>query len=410
MRTFRDPPGRPLPSRGIVVGVGVRIGCGLSTEPVRRGSALQAAAAARDGLAGGSADVALVFAAGAHLAAPEAMLQAVHDVLAPDALVGCGAGGVLADAREVEGGTAIAVWAADLAGGRAQTFHSQATPAERGVAISGLPDLTGAACCLLLPDPLSFPTAGILGELHRSAGGVPVLGGLASARTAEGAAALFCEDQVVEAGAVGLRLDDVELLPCVSQGAVAIGPELTVTAGGERRIEELDGLAALTVLRDVVDTLPRPERARARSGLLLGMRVDETTLAGEAPPSDAYQLVGLAGAEQATGILAVGAPVEPGLRVRLHVRDADSADRDLHDALALRRAALGEQRPAGALMFTCNGRGAGLFGTPHHDAQVLAEELAAPAAGFFAAGEIGPVGGRPALHGFTATVAVFAGD
>ena len=393
----------------MVVGVGVAIGCGLSTESDARAGAAQAAAAALEGLAGGSADVALVFATGAHLVAPERMLEAVHDVLAPDALVGCGAGGVLADAREVEGGTAIAVWAADLAGGRAQAFHSRATPAEGGVAITGLPDMAGAACCLLLPDPLSFPTEGILGELHRRAGGVPILGGLASARTAEGAAALFCEDHVVGAGAVGLRLDGVELLPCVSQGAAAVGPELTVTAGGARRIEELDGVAALAVLRDVVDALPAPERARARGGLLLGMRVDEAGAAGDAPPSDAYHLVGLAGTEQTTGALDVGALVEPGLRVRLHVRDADSADRDLHEALALRRAALGEQRPAGAVMFTCNGRGAGLFGAPDHDARVLAQELDAPAAGFFAAGEIGPVGGRPALHGFTATVAVFAG-
>jgi len=104
--------------------------------------------------------------------------------------------------------------------------------------------------------PAVLPHRGDPRELHRRAGGVPVLGGLASARTAEGAAALFCDDQVVEAGAVGLRLDDVELLPCVSQGAAAVGPELTVTAGGARRIEELDGQAALTVLRDVVGTLP----------------------------------------------------------------------------------------------------------------------------------------------------------
>jgi small ligand-binding sensory domain FIST len=59
-------------------------------------------------------------------------------------------------------------------------------------------------------------------------------------------------------------------------------------------------------------------------------------------------------------------------------------------------------------VFTCNGRGRGLFGMPDHDAGVVAEAFAgAPAAGFFAAGEIGPVGGAPFLHGFTATVAVF---
>ena len=82
--------------------------------------------------------------------------------------------------------------------------------------------------------------------------------------------------------------------------------------------------------------------------------------------------------------------------MRLHARDAVSADRDLREALGLRREALGGGTPAGALVFTCNGRGEAMFGTPDHDALTLDEELAgAPAAGFFAAGEIGPVGGDP---------------
>jgi small ligand-binding sensory domain FIST len=90
-------------------------------------------------------------------------------------------------------------------------------------------------------------------------------------------------------------------------------------------------------------------------------------------------------------------------------RDAATADRDLHAALSLRREALGSDAPVGALMFTCNGRGRGMFGVPDHDAATLQAELGdIPAAGFFAAGEIGPVGGESFLHGFTATVAVFA--
>jgi small ligand-binding sensory domain FIST len=95
--------------------------------------------------------------------------------------------------------------------------------------------------------------------------------------------------------------------------------------------------------------------------------------------------------------------------VRLHARDAASADRDLREALSMHMQALGGRRPAGALVFSCNGRGRGLFGHGDHDAEAVADELAgAPAAGFFAAGEIGPVGGETFLHGFTATVAVFA--
>ena len=118
---------------------------------------------------------------------------------------------------------------------------------------------------------------------------------------------------------------------------------------------------------------------------------------------------GLVGADPETGEVAVGTEVRPGQVVRLHARDASSADRDLHRALGIRMEALGGRRPAGALVFACNGRGSGMFGTPDHDAEAIASELGgAPAAGFFAGGEIGPVGGEYFLHSFTATVAVFA--
>ena len=86
--------------------------------------------------------------------------------------------------------------------------------------------------------------------------------------------------------------------------------------------------------------------------------------------------------------------------MRIHARDAASADRDLSEALELRRRALGDDAPAGALMFTCNGRGRGMFGLPDHDAGAVAGTLGdIPTAGFFAAGEIGPVGGEGSCTG-----------
>jgi small ligand-binding sensory domain FIST len=67
-----------------------------------------------------------------------------------------------------------------------------------------------------------------------------------------------------------------------------------------------------------------------------------------------------------------------------------------------------EKRPAGALLFTCNGRGTRLFDRPNHDTSVLrAEAGAIPVAGLFAQGEIGPVSGQNSLHGFTASVVLF---
>ncbi|MEA2289660.1 MAG: hypothetical protein QOD55_1657 [Solirubrobacteraceae bacterium] len=383
----------------------VRIGCGLSTSPDPRVAAIEAGTEARSRLGGMSADVAFMFCAGAHLAAPEATLEGVHEALAPPALVGCGAGGVLGGGREVEHGTAVAVWAAALGGGTAEAFHAEALETPEGTAVTGLAEVEDATAVVLLPDPYSFPTAAVLEELSRRAPAVPILGGLSSARTTDGDAALFVGDRVVGAGAVGMRFEGVEVLPCVSQGAAPIGPELTVTAAEGNLIRELAGRPALERLRDAIEELTERERGMVANGLLLGIVID-----GGKPEyrQGDFLVRGLLGADPEHGTVAVGAPVAPGTVVRMHARDALSADRDLRDALGLRLEALGGTAPAGALLFTCNGRGRSLFGIPDHDAAALAEELGgAPAAGFFAAGEIGPVGGDPFLHGFTATVAVF---
>src|SRR4051794_14095522 len=209
----------------------VHIGAGLSTSPDPRAGALEAALTARRGLADNSCDLAIVFVAGAHLAAPEAVLEAVGETLAPEQLAGCAAGGVIAGGREVEDGTAVAVWAAHLAEGTASTFHATVEELEEGTgALAGMADLEGAAGAILLADPATFPTDAVLHFLSEAAPAVPLMGGLASARTAGGATALFMGDQVLEEGAVGVRLDDIEILPCVSQGAAPIGPELTITA------------------------------------------------------------------------------------------------------------------------------------------------------------------------------------
>jgi small ligand-binding sensory domain FIST len=385
----------------------VRIGTGLSTSPDARAGALEAALSARDGLGGESCDLALVFAAGTHLAAPEAVLEAVVEALAPAELAGCAAGGVIGGRREVEDGTAVTVWAAHLGAGTASTFYATVEEIDEGTgALAGMPDLEHAAGAILLADPATFPTDAVLRFLANAAPAVPLLGGLASARTAGGGTAMFRGEEVFEEGAVGVRLDDVEVLPCVSQGAMPLGPELTITAAEGNLITELAGRPALEKLRETIEDLPAEEVELVQGGLLMGIVVEHNKpdyVSGD------FLVRGLVGADPATGNVAVAADIRPGQVVRLHARDAESADRDLREALGVRMAALGGRTPAGALVFSCNGRGRGLFGTEDHDARAVADELAgAPAAGFFAAGEIGPVGGESFLHAFTATVAVFA--
>lgn len=382
----------------------MRIGTGISTHADPRVGAIEAAQAARAGLDGAAADLAVVFAAGAHVEAPEATLEGVHEALRPPGLVGCGASGVLGCGTEHEGGTAVAVWAAALDGASARTFHASAAVRDESVTVVGMEDLAGARGAILLPDPWTFPTDPLLQELALRAPGVPVIGGLASARRPDGRSVLFHGDAVCDGGAVGVRFDDVELLPCVSQGATPVGPELTITAAEGNVIRELAGRPALDCIREVIARLDAREQTLIAGGLLVGLVVD-----GGHPdyaPGD-FLVRQLIAADPATGTLAVAAQVAPGQVLRLHARDAASADGDLQDQLRLRVAALGGA-PAGALAFSCNGRGRAMFGVADHDAGALAKELAgAPAAGFFAAGEIGPVGGASFLHAFTATVALF---
>jgi small ligand-binding sensory domain FIST len=323
----------------------------------------------------------------------------------PGELVGCGAGGVIGPHREIEDGTAVSIWAAHLGDGEVSAFHASVEELEEGAgALTGMPDLTGAAGAILLADPATFPTDAVLRFLSEQTPMVALLGGLASGR-AGGDAVLFLGEEVLGDGAVGVRLDGVEMIPCVSQGATPIGPELTITSADGNVIDELAGRPALVTLRETIEALPPDELAMVQGGLLVGIVVD--TNKPEYVQGD-FLVRGLVGADPSTGKVAVAADVHPGQVVRLHARDAASADRDLREALQIRMDALGGRAPAGALLFACNGRGRDMFSAPHHDAAAVAEELlGAPAAGFFAAGEIGPVGGEHFLHSFTATIAVF---
>jgi small ligand-binding sensory domain FIST len=384
--------------------VSVRAGSGLSTGRDPLAASVEAAEATAAQLDRGEVDLAVVFASGTNLRAPEAVLEGVRSVLAPGALVGCAAGGVLGGGRELEDESAVAVWAARFTGtGEAQAFHL--TMGDDPDSIAGMPPLDAATGVIMLADPYSFSPEGALGRLSADAPAVPVLGGLASGRTPSGGSALFVDDRVHEEGAVGVLLRGVEMLPCVSQGATPVGREVTITAAEANIIYELAGRPALDTFEQIVGELEPRDRTLLAGGLLIGLVIES----GQPEYEQGDFLVrGVLGADPESRGIVVGASVREGQVVRLHARDAQSADEDLRRALRLRVEALSGEPPAGAIVFSCNGRGRAMFGAPDHDALAVSHELGgAPTAGFFAAGEIGPVGGRSFLHGFTATIAVF---
>jgi small ligand-binding sensory domain FIST len=364
----------------------------------------EAAARAALGLGGAPCDMALVFAGQDNLAHAGVGLEAVHDRLHPAALAGCGAQGVVGTRREVETG-GVVVWAASLGEGTADAFHLEAIGAGEGrLAITGMPDIGEDEALVMFVDPYTFPAEALLAEIARSSPGVPVVGGLAAAESAP--AALFHDSWVSPMGAVGVVLSDVDVHCTVSQGASPIGPEMVVTGCDGNVIEELASRPALDRLMYAIrNELSADEQALATQGLLVGIVIDENRPDYERGD---FLVRALMSVDEQERTITVGERVRVGQTVRLHVRDAASADIDLRDALE--RTARELDRPAaGALIFTCNGRGSHMFGSAGHDADALAREIGpAPAAGFFSAGEIGPVGERSFVHGFSTSVALFS--
>lgn len=348
-----------------------------------------------------------VSAPGEPLAAGRALAHAAALIAeeAPECvIVGSSAHGVIGGASSVELQPAVSVWLAHLPGSRARGFRLATVPAPHGgVALTGLPDIADDdRLAFLLADPWTLPADDVVAAFARIDGPLPVVGGLVSGGGRRGDSRLVLDGAVFDNGGVGVILDAAApVRVVVSQGCRPIGDPMTVTASEGMTLHELAGRPALERIRDVVASLDDGDQALAVRGLHVGIARDDGIDGSHAAD---YVIRGIFGADAATGAVRVGDDVPLGSVVRLHLRDADSAEADLRSVMRL---VTGSAGPAGAYLVTCNGRGGAMFTTSDHDAAIVRDGLGnAAVAGFFAAGEIGPVGGRNHLHGFTAVVLV----
>jgi small ligand-binding sensory domain FIST len=381
-----------------------RIGAALSSEPGAQEAARDAAQQARAGLDGEAVDLAYCFLSPSHLEHAEQAAAAVRDALAPRHLLACVAEGVVAGTRELEQGPGVAVWAAALPEADVQCFHVAAIETESEIAVTGFPRLERPSLVTFLADPFTFPVGPFLTRLNEERPALPLVGGIAAGGGEPEAQALIVDDDVHLHGAIGAVVSGASVVTAVSQGCAPIGRDSVVTRAEGNVVHELAGMPALERLREEIELLPPAQRMQAAQGILVGLVVDENK--PEYGRGD-YLMRAVLGADQDTGAIAIGEQVRVGQTLRFHVRDASSADEDLKETLD-RTLSSGAAPPAGALLFTCNGRGTHMFAAPDHDASIVSQALGGrPLAGFFCGGEIGPVGGRAFLHGFTATLAVF---
>ena len=348
---------------------------------------------------GPAPDLAMVFVTGAHLGALEDIAATIRVTLAPGTLLGVTAISVLGGAREVEEHAAISVWAARVA--EVEPIRLVPHRGTDAVEFTGLPETAAipGSTLVLVADPTSFPLDPFLDGVARQLPDLQVIGGVASAVMAPGANRLALNGAVHTDGAIGALLGpEWPVTTLVSQGCRPIGDPFTVTRAERSMIYEMAGAPALDKVRSVVAELSPEDRARAAQGLHIGRVIDEHRI--DPGPGD-FLIRNLHGGDPDTGAIAVGDEVEIGSTVQLQVRDAETADDDLRELL-------GGTRAASAVIFTCNGRGTRLFGEPDHDAGLVTDVVGPAVAGMFCAGEVGPIGGRPFVHGFTASIALFS--
>lgn len=322
-------------------------------------------------------------------------------------VVGCSAESVIGMGKEFEAQPAVSLWAASLPNDSIDCVHLEYERSPDGGVITGWPDgyengWADNSSLITLGDPFSFPMDVLLDRFNEDRPGVNIIGGMCSGADVPGHARLLLNDETHSSGVVAVRITgDSMQAPVVSQGCRPIGETFVITAAEQNVIKQLGGEPALKQLKKIFRELPARDQRMIETGLHIGRVINEY--------QDTFQygdflIRNVIGFNQEEHSITIGDYVRPGQTVQFHVRDHQSADVEMNQLLNDKK----DSEPAAALIFSCNGRGLRLFPDPHHDASTIESAFGSiPNAGFFAAGEIGPVGGQNFVHGFTASVALF---
>ncbi len=357
-------------------------------------------------LAGASIDFAMAFFSASHAPVAPAGADRLYTALNPGVLLGCTAEGVIGKLAEIENQPAISIVAGHCPGLRLTPFALDADDWEpledpgRLLHLVPAPEKTRAI--VLIADPFSTPMDLLLDAFNAQYAGIPIIGGMASGATKPGGNALVLNDRAFAAGAVGAALSgDFEIDLIVSQGCRPVGPMFTVTEAQDNVIVRLEGKSPLAELSKIVGQLSEPEQGLLKHGLFVGRAVETGDRLGRGD----FLIRSVIGVDRENGTIGVGDYVHAGETIQFYLRDQQTAEEDLE--LLLTPQVL-DAPPKGALLFSCNGRGTRLYDHPNGDISTIQNVLGGvDLAGFFAAGEIGPIGGKNFLHGHTASLALF---
>lgn len=360
--------------------------------------------AALNGLQGKTPHLGMLFVTTHHAPQIASSAKRVQQATGVKVLAGCTAEGVIGGDLEVERQPAMCLWLAHLPQVAIHAFHMEYS--QQSGEITGWPpdvdNLGKDHNLLLLGDPFTFPTDYFLQHANESYP-LMIAGGMASGGLPTTGNCLLLGEKLFYSGALGLILHgNIQVLHVVSQGCAPIGKYFVITKAKKNVIYQLGGRPALNQLQEMIAKFSAKEQNLIQQGLHLGVAINA---AQDSFCRGDFLVRNLMGVDHVTGAILVTDMVRPGQTVQFHVRDQTSASEDLQMLLEQKTA---DQNLAGALLFSCNGRGQRMFATPNHDVQAIHRQLGPiPIAGFFAAGEIGPIGDKNFLHGFTASAVLF---
>jgi small ligand-binding sensory domain FIST len=357
-----------------------------------------------------TADLALVFINSAFSRHYPSILERIRRETSAKILAGCSGYGVIGAGVEVEEQPALSLLALSAAGATFEPFHftqemlEEANgPAYWHLETGVLPDDVNA--WLLFADPFHLDCERFVNQLNEAYPEKPVVGGLASSASVERMTWLFLNDTVHEQGAVGIAVGGaLTVRAVVAQGCMPIGEPWTITKAERNIIHEIGSQPAFQVLARAVESLPQTLQKRVQHNLFVGLVTNEYQ---EEYRCGDFLIRNLMGADPKTGAIVVGAHPRVGQTLQFQLRDADAAAEEIRLVLKKEKSEE-QQQPIAGLLCCCNGRGRNLFHQPSHDAHAVAEVFGdLPLTGFFCNGEIGPVGAKNYLHGFTASLALF---
>ncbi len=353
----------------------------------------------------------LVFMSPAYFPHAETVLEILRVHAQIPLLAGCSGNGLVANAEEIEnaGGLVLALYS--LPGAQLKGAHFTQDKVEAAAGEHYWTVETGVTPknnngWLAFIDTFHLDAERWLRSWNRSYPSQPVYGGLASGNFQEPVTQLYLDGKVYEDGGVVIAVGgDVTIAGVISQGCTPIGEAWTLTRVEQNLIRHIGNRPAYTVLAETVQQLSPEEQRKAAGNLHIGLVVNEYL---EDFQRGDFLVRNLLGGDPNSGVLAVGALPRLGQTIQFQRRDAASASEDLTEMLTREKSRLADAEVFGGCLFCCNGRGKSLFGRASHDSELVQVHFGPTGiAGFFCNGELGPVGEKNFVHGFTASLALF---